>query len=91
MPYIKEQDRKDLTDLVRRPSSPGELNFIITKAINDYLQFKDLNYSILNEVIGSLECAKQEFYRRVLIPYENKKIAENGDVYTQILKKVGLK
>lgn len=38
-------------------------------------------YDSLNAVIGVLECAKQEFYRRAAVPYENQKITENGDVY----------
>jgi len=28
-----------------------------------------------------LSCAAAEFYRRVAVPYENVKIAQNGDVY----------
>jgi hypothetical protein len=39
------------------------------------------NYKHINEIIGVLECAKQEFYRRVAAPYEDTKIQENGDVY----------
>jgi hypothetical protein len=39
------------------------------------------DYRRINEVMGALECAKQEFYRRVAVPYEDKKIKENGDVY----------
>ena len=37
----------------------------------------------LNAIIGALECAKLELYRRVAAPYEDDKIIENGDVYTQ--------
>ena len=32
-------------------------------------------------LIGVLECAKLELYRRVAAPYEDDKIDENGDVY----------
>jgi hypothetical protein len=28
-----------------------------------------------------MTCAKDEFYRRVVVPYEEKKRKENGDVY----------
>jgi hypothetical protein len=34
-----------------------------------------------NDVIGALECCKLELYRRMVAPYENTKIKENGDVY----------
>jgi hypothetical protein len=40
-----------------------------------------VNYSNINEVMGILECVKQEYYRRVAAPYEDTKITENGDVY----------
>ena len=39
------------------------------------------NYALYNAVIGVLECAKMELYRRQISPYEDRKIAENGDVY----------
>lgn len=40
-----------------------------------------LSYADINEAIGALECAKLELYRRIAVPYENRKLAENGDVY----------
>lgn len=39
------------------------------------------NYKDYNEVIGVLECVKQELYRRLIAPYEDKKKDENGDVF----------
>ena len=39
------------------------------------------NYVKLNELIGVLECAKLELYRRVASPYEDEKVESNGDVY----------
>jgi len=39
------------------------------------------NYADYNEVMGVLECVKQELYRRLIVPYENKKKEENGDVF----------
>lgn len=32
-------------------------------------------------LVGCIGCAKAEFYRRVVAPYEDKNIEENGDVY----------
>ena len=37
-------------------------------------------YENFNAMIGALECCKQEYYRRIIAPYEDKKIEENGDV-----------
>ena len=80
MPYIVGEDRFIATET---PRNPGELNFAITRLLDDYIQqHKDgLRYSTLNEVFGAMECAKLELYRRVAAPYEDKAIAKNGDVY----------
>ena len=59
----------------------GVLNYAITRICLNYIARKGLSYRNINEVIGVLECAKQEFYRRVAVPYEEKKKKENGDVY----------
>jgi hypothetical protein len=83
MPYIKREDRFMINiESFAHPENPGELNYCITRIINNYIKFKGLKYNILNEVIGVLECAKLELYRRIAAPYEDKKIEENGDVYT---------
>jgi len=65
------------------PQDGGELNFAITSLIDTYLRGRGgVRYLHLNEVIGVLECAKLELYRRIAAPYEDRKIAENGDVYS---------
>jgi hypothetical protein len=33
------------------------------------------------DAVGAIECCKLEFYRRVAVPYEERKIKTNGDVY----------
>jgi len=43
-----------------------------------------LSYTQINAVIGVLECAKMELYRRIAAPYEDKKSRESGDVYVSI-------
>jgi len=79
MPYIDKQGRNKLD--FEYPTNAGELNYCITKQIDLYLGQKGLKYTNINEVIGVLECAKLELYRRIAIPYEDIKIKENGDVY----------
>ena len=49
--------------------------------INAYLIDKGLCYENLNGIIGVLESAKMELYRRVVSIYEDKKCKENSDVY----------
>lgn len=78
MPYIKQTDRERL--VMGFPMTPGELNYDLTRQVVRYLG-KEPNYAKFNEVVGVLECIKQELYRRMIAPYEDKKKAENGDVY----------
>ena len=59
--------------------NPGILNYIITRLCHWWLG-DNPNYAKYNELIGVLECAKMELYRRKVAPYEDKKIIENGDV-----------
>ena len=58
----------------------GDLNYLITSLLNVYLKKKGEKYQTYNDIIGVLECAKIEYYRKHISPYENKKIKENGDV-----------
>jgi len=85
MPYINQEQRDKIiinnTIKINNISSPGELNYIITYILLNYLNHNKINYTNINEVIGVLECTKLELYRRLAIPYEDKKIKENGDVY----------
>lgn len=87
MPYIKMEERvkyrknlEKIIDILK--SQPvdridGELNYVITRMLKESYP---LRYFNLNRAVGVLECAKLEFYRRVVAPYEDTKIEENGDV-----------
>jgi hypothetical protein len=83
MPYIKQADRDALRCGTRHPDTAGELNYTFTLFALEYIQRKGLSYQHINDVLGALDGAKLEFYRRLAAPYEDKKIAENGDVYDQ--------
>jgi hypothetical protein len=80
MPYINQNDRDRLEVGIRPPRTAGELNYLITTLIRDYYT-NDPNYQSINDIVGALEGAKLEFYRRVAAPYEDTKIIQNGDVY----------
>ena len=88
MPYIDKNRREELeaADLDRvikkltvRNLSAGDLNYIITKLL--VAQIPKVSYTKINELVGVLECAKLELYRRLAAKYEDKKIIDNGDVY----------
>lgn len=86
MPYIKQERRLAMLREAQAAfpptmGVPGELNYEITLKILEYMTQHGLSYQTINDVIGALEGAKLEFYRRIAVPYEDRKIAENGDVY----------
>lgn len=82
MPYIEQRFREALNN--RLPVTSGELNYFIIRVVDSYIQRIGLGYNAVNEVIGVLECVKQELYRRVAAPYEDKKCRENGEVFLSV-------
>ncbi len=80
MPYLSEADKAAL-EARESFEKAGELNYVITTFCIDYIQSKGLSYATINDIVGALESAKLEFYRRVAVPYEEQKKFENGDVY----------
>ena len=83
MPYIDYIARQRIDEYgIHGVHSEGELNYFLTKMILAYLEGSP-RYKDYNEVMGVLECVKQEFYRRKIIPYEKLKQAENGDVFEE--------
>ena len=79
MPYVK-QERREYLDQDYPAVTAGDLNYLITKQVAGFLN-GEVDYHGINMVIGALECAKLELYRRIASPYEDIKIEENGDVY----------
>lgn len=80
MPYIDKDRRVDL--IFEEAETPGELNYLLTVEIMSYIQTNGLSYQNINDVLGALDGASKEFYRRVAVPYEEEKIKANGDVYS---------
>lgn len=86
MPYIKQDRRKFIADKeidiisYSDIENAGELQYAMAVMFKSYMERKGLNYQNCNDVMGALDGAAQEFYRRVVAPYEDKKIEENGDV-----------
>jgi hypothetical protein len=78
MPYIKNERRPEARVA---PQTPGELNYAISSACAFYLEANGFQYKTLNDILGALEGAKLEFYRRIAVSYEDGKLKQNGDVY----------
>ena len=88
MPYILPEDRQKLKPAadavvaaIDASTTAGDLNYLISLMAKAYVDAKGLRYEHLNAVVGALDSCKAEFQRRVVAPYEDKKIADNGDVY----------
>ncbi len=82
MPYKKSAERLALAIGKKRPMNPGELNYLITKLCIEYGENHHIKYQTINDILGALDGAKLEFYARIARPYEDRKIKENGDVYS---------
>lgn len=86
MPYIKPDDRlkfdeglNSLVEALGEKWKAGELNYVISELVWE-LFGNDKNYQRANDIMGALEGAKLEFYRRRVAPYEDEKIKQNGDI-----------
>ena len=84
MPYIDPKDRVKLEDWlpmgVMRPNA-GNLNYTITQLLLLYVEAKGESYQTFNDISGAMTECLAEFRRRKIVPYEDKKIQSNGDVY----------
>ncbi len=88
MPYIKQSQRLRLQRITKaiegeHLDNAGEVNYLCTIVVREYLKQRGMNYATINNAIGALECAKMELYRRLASPYEDLKIADNGDIYQE--------
>jgi len=87
MPYIPKKQRPELDKkmdaLIEHLSQlpfeeqDGALNYTFTRMIK---KIYPIRYRHLNRALGVLSAVTLELYRRVVGPYEDEKITENGDV-----------
>ena len=87
MPYIKKGQRPAIDELIEplinhlkslpTEDQDGSLNYAVTKIIKKVYPQK---YFHLNRALGVLTAITHELYRKVIGPYEDTKILENGDV-----------
>lgn len=80
MPYIDKGVRASL-EQGRKPTTGGELNYLISSMLSDFVAMKGQSYATINEAMGALACAQSEFYRKVAADYENFKELTNGTVW----------
>jgi hypothetical protein len=84
MPYILQSDRKRLNTLISKLSdkiqTEGDLNYVITSLLHKEVDNAGECYATYNKLMGVMDCASREFYRKKVAPYEEKKILDNGDI-----------
>lgn len=84
MPYILPEDRIRIDTLVdlllSEITDAGHANYAISRLCHMQVRRGGLRYANCNNIIGTLECVKQELYRTVIAPYEDIKRKENGPV-----------
>lgn len=87
MPYIDPDSRppidaaiQPLIDHVKSlplEQQDGALNYAVTRVLSELYEPRYFHY---NRSMGVLSAIQAEWYRRRVAPYEDQKIAENGDV-----------
>jgi len=93
MPYIKPEQRELLDPVIDavaeeiiaidRSSAEsqwtGMMNYAVSRLAVKLLPAR--NYNSMSRMHGVLADVPMEWYRRMMAPYEDEKIAQNGDVY----------
>ena len=84
MPYISQEQRRkfdqELESLALKVENQGELNYCIYKLSRLIIERMGESYQNLSMCSSAMEHAKLEWYRKVLAPYEDRKIKENQDI-----------
>jgi len=92
MPYIKDEDRSKFDEAIETLTgiinAKGDLNYAICELVGQLILKTKISYTQISEWIDGVDGAERELTRRLLDPYEDIKIEENGDVpsFITILK-----
>ena len=88
MPYIKQEKRerldKEIAMLTGTMSGePGVLSYVITKICLSIVNrwCSPPRYEDLAMILGILDATKLEIYNRMVVPYEQQKCKDHGDVF----------
>jgi hypothetical protein len=88
MPYISQDSRAEYNDEINslvekleawdNDTLSGHLNYIFFRIVA--LLGKNESYARMATVSSALSEAQAEFRRRIMAPYEDEKIQQNGDI-----------
>ena len=97
MSYSSKKEKEQL-DRLLAPLLPvggsGALQYCITKLLLEFVapgKENHLDRDIVNIATGVLANVTHEFYRKVVIPYENTAQLTTGDMFQDLIKKTGLR
>jgi hypothetical protein len=88
-PYIAGEKRPDKDQLIDQlieilrddPKIDGSVNYVITRIVAGSLRpDTGWSYTIASDAVKAFECAKLEFYDRILKPLELDARKRNGDI-----------
>jgi len=82
MPYVKQIERSGLDEVVnvmdvQGIAADGDLNYVLYSYCKRHIS---LSYNDIKNYCGELRQCATEIERRILTPYEDEKIEENGDI-----------
>jgi len=89
MPYINRRRRTEI-DEGQFPQTPGDLSYVFTAAIIKYIDThstvpragpRKVTSQIISDICGAWKMTETEFIRQLIIPFEEGKRLENGDLY----------
>lgn len=91
MPYLIDELKSEIDERGGRDTAShlasledrhfiGALNYLVFKVVRRRIASKGKSYFLFAAIVGTLLCCVLEIYRRLIAPYEDEKIQENGDV-----------
>lgn len=84
MPYISPERRavfdEHIENIAKNLQSGGEINYCVYRLCLEFIKSKGMSYTTSMVPFSALGAAQMELYRQIIAPYEDQKIAENGDV-----------
>lgn len=78
--YLKPEVRERLNNW-EAPVNTSDLAYCIAILIKSYYTERIPNDDVHNSIVGALDNVKQEFFSKVVEPYNKQKQFENGDVF----------
>lgn len=100
MPYIRPQDQQRILTSLSNVllGTKGELCFAINVLqmkfaethFSEITKSQKVDYQTLSDCVSAANDANTEFYRRVIFPYEDHKIRENGDIFREFIRKANI-